>query len=45
MQAVVTSASRKLPLLRAIADQLQRVAPGASVVATDADPRCVAAFA
>lgn len=45
MQAVVTSASRKLPLLRAIADQLQQVAPGASVVATDADPRCVAAFA
>ncbi len=45
MQALVTSASRKLPLLRAIAEELTVVAPGATVVASDADPGCLAAYA
>lgn len=45
VQALVTSASRKLPLLRAVAAQLAGVAPDATVVASDADPSCPAAFA
>jgi len=45
VRVLVTSASRKLPLLRAIADQLAVVAPAAEVVAADADPRCLAAYA
>lgn len=40
MKTLVTSASRKLPLLRAIAAEL-----GDDVVAGDRDPRCLAAYA
>ena len=45
MKVLVTSASRKIPLLHAVAGQLADVDPGAEVVAGDADPRCLAAFA
>lgn len=45
MKALVTSASRKLPLLRAVFDQLATVTPDVTVVATDADPGCLAAYA
>lgn len=45
MQVLVTSASRKLPLLRALSAQLATVAPDATVVAADADPACLAAYA
>ena len=45
VQALVTSASRKLPLLRAVSDHLATVAPDATVVASDANPFCLAAYA
>lgn len=45
MQALVTSASRKLPLLRAVAAQLGESATEVVVVAADANPQCVAAYA
>ena len=47
MKALVTSASRKLPLLRAIRDQLASVAGPEPllVVAADADPTALASFA
>lgn len=47
VKALVTSANRKLPLLRAIQDQLDSLdpVPAAVVVAGDADPRALAAVA
>lgn len=47
MKALVTSASRKIPLLRAITSQLQGATAGEppTVVAGDADPRALAAYA
>lgn len=45
MKALITSASRKLPLLRAIQTQLDSVAGAALVLAADSDPRALAAYA
>lgn len=42
---LVTSASRKLPLLRAIRADLGEGAPGHTVVAADSDANCLASYA
>lgn len=46
MKALVTSASRKLPLLQAIQDQLDAAAPASpvQVIAGDSDAHCLAAY-
>jgi len=45
VKVLVTSANRKLPLLRAIAEQLAAGGHSAQVVAGDSNPHCLASFA
>lgn len=45
VKILVTSASRKVPLLRSIARQACEEDPSASVLAGDADPHCLASYA